>query len=320
MEGTRHEIYTDNAPLDRGKISLHEGGTRVPLIIAGPGIKQNVQTQVLASGLDFYPTILSLVGASPPEDKQFDGCDLAPLLTTDPTDPTLVKDADGTPRDTLFWHFPQSENTSAIREGDFKLFRRYGPDGWTSAVYQLTDSASGRPQRVDLEERHDLTADNPQRQKRLDERLSALITTSGGRLPYRNPRAARPLPHQHQAPTILACERSGRSLRISYRNNGASLAFADIIYSPNSGHEWLRLPAEIRDESTVTAELPPEATHYFINLVDEHNFLVIDPPVDQKTRKQKGLTFADVAHPAGDAQSVEQPPQTRQRTSAANSD
>jgi len=90
MEGSRDEIYTDNAPLDRGKISLHEGGTRVPLIIAGPGIPKNVQTRVMASGLDFYPTILSLVGAAPQQQKKFDGCDLAPLLTGDPTDPTLV--------------------------------------------------------------------------------------------------------------------------------------------------------------------------------------------------------------------------------------
>ena len=38
MEGGGNEIYTDNHPLDRGKISLKEGGTRVPLVITGPGI------------------------------------------------------------------------------------------------------------------------------------------------------------------------------------------------------------------------------------------------------------------------------------------
>jgi len=317
MEGSRNEIYTDNAPLDRGKISLHEGGTRVPLIIAGPGIPRNRQTQVMASGLDFYPTILALVGATPPGDKQFDGCSLAPLLTTDPTDPSLVKDADGKPRDTLFWHFPQSENTSAIRVGDHKLFRRYRPEGWTSAVYQLTDSASGQPQRVDIEEQHDLAAASPQLQKKLDDRLSALIKTSGGRLPYGNSRSGRPLPHQKQTPTILAHERTGRSVRITYRSNGAGLAFADIIYSPNNGHEWLRLPAEIcGDEPTVTAELPPEATHYFVNLIDANNFLVIDPPVDRKTLAEKGLTFADVAHEVGRPGAADPRPPTRRRSPA----
>lgn len=299
MEGSRDEIYTDNAPLDRGKISLHEGGTRVPLIIAGPGIPRNVQTQVLASGLDFYPTILSLVGVTPPPHKRFDGCDLAPLLTTDPTDPALVKDTAGQPRNTLFWHFPQMETTSSLRVGDHKLFRRYRPDGWTSALYRLTDSTSGQPQRADIEEQHDLAAAYPQLKQSLDDRLTVLIEASGGRRPYGNPWSKRSLPHQDQAPTITAHDRTGRGVRVRYRRNGADLAFADIIYSPNKGREWLRLPAEIKDETTVIAELPPDTTHYFINLIDTNNFLVIDPPVDRQTLQKKGLGFADVSHQTG---------------------
>ena len=89
MEGPPSDIITDNYPLDRGKISVREGGTRVPLIITGPDIPANVQTQVMANGLDFYPTILSLIQAEKPENQLFDGCDLAPLLTSDPTDATL---------------------------------------------------------------------------------------------------------------------------------------------------------------------------------------------------------------------------------------
>jgi uncharacterized sulfatase len=62
MEGDRNAIYTDNYPLDQGKISVMEGGTRVPLIIAGPNIPQGVQSDVMVNGLDFYPTLLSLTG------------------------------------------------------------------------------------------------------------------------------------------------------------------------------------------------------------------------------------------------------------------
>ena len=61
MEGGK-ERYTDNNPLDRGKISAKEGGTRVPLMIAGPKIAEGVQSNVMVNGLDFYPTILSLTG------------------------------------------------------------------------------------------------------------------------------------------------------------------------------------------------------------------------------------------------------------------
>ena len=40
MEGHAKEVITDNYPLDKGKISAMEGGTRVPLIITGPGHSQ----------------------------------------------------------------------------------------------------------------------------------------------------------------------------------------------------------------------------------------------------------------------------------------
>lgn len=59
MEGHPDEVITDNFPLDHGKISIMEGGTRVPLIITGPGIKAGIESDVMINGLDFYPTIRS---------------------------------------------------------------------------------------------------------------------------------------------------------------------------------------------------------------------------------------------------------------------
>ena len=91
MEGSRDEIYTDNLPLDRGKISLKEGGTRVPLVITGPDIPRAVQSDVMVNGLDLYPTILTLTKSKAPKDKIFDGCDLSRLLTSNPADPQLVR-------------------------------------------------------------------------------------------------------------------------------------------------------------------------------------------------------------------------------------
>ena len=57
MEGGSKEGYTDNYPLDKGKINAKEGGVRVPLIIAGPGIKPNQESDVMVNGIDFFPTI-----------------------------------------------------------------------------------------------------------------------------------------------------------------------------------------------------------------------------------------------------------------------
>ena len=55
MEGHPGEIITDNYPLDKGKISLMEGGTRVPLVITGPGIPKGVESDVMVNGLGFLP-------------------------------------------------------------------------------------------------------------------------------------------------------------------------------------------------------------------------------------------------------------------------
>ena len=67
------EIITDNYPLDKGKISAMEGGTRVPLIITGPGIQKGVESDVMVNGLDFYPTLLTLTGTERPKDKGWMG-------------------------------------------------------------------------------------------------------------------------------------------------------------------------------------------------------------------------------------------------------
>lgn len=299
MEGGHGEIITDNYPLDRGKISLREGGIRVPLIIAGPGIPAGVQTDVMANGLDFYPTILSLVGAGRPEGKIFDGCDLKPLLTGNPKDPSLVRDSAGSVRDTMFWHFPQSENTSSIRVGDYKLLRSYQSIPATLKLTKLYNTGSVRSERGDIEEVKDLSASMPEKAAELDELLSELIEGSGGRLPYLNPVSKVPLTGKEQAPEVLSHRQRGQVVEVSYRHNGADVVHADLIYSSNNGREWLRSDAEIVNDSRVLAVLPDGTSHYFINLVDENNFLEIYPAINRQKMNQEKLTFSDVAVFAG---------------------
>ncbi|MEJ6642217.1 MAG: sulfatase-like hydrolase/transferase [Akkermansiaceae bacterium] len=106
MEGGPKERYTDNNPLDRGKISAKEGSTRVPLIITGPGIPAGVQTEVMVNGLDFYPTILAMTGTPTPDKKNLDGANILPLLKGNPRDPKLVKNPDGSARDTMCLALP----------------------------------------------------------------------------------------------------------------------------------------------------------------------------------------------------------------------
>ncbi len=51
----------------RAKMSLYDFGVRVPLAVAGPGIRRAVETHELISFLDLMPTILEMVGGPKPE-------------------------------------------------------------------------------------------------------------------------------------------------------------------------------------------------------------------------------------------------------------
>ena len=48
--------------LTRGKWDAFEGGVRIPLVIAGPGIKKGSESATPVSGSDILPTIIDLAG------------------------------------------------------------------------------------------------------------------------------------------------------------------------------------------------------------------------------------------------------------------
>jgi uncharacterized sulfatase len=299
MEGHPGEIITDNHPLDRGKISAREGGTRVPLIIAGPGIPAGVQSDVMVNGLDFYPTILALAGIAKPEGKGFDGCDLKRLLLEDPTDPSLVREADGTVRDTMVWHFPHSvAMESTIRVGDYKLIRSYehvndrNPASGLS-LYRLYRTEGGKQVRADLEESHDLASLMPEKARAMNRRLTEVLTAMKASYPYFNPACRHALPGKEKVCTVIAHEQKGRSVEFSYRENGAKVVRANLIYTRNGGQryeEWFRQPATLVAGGKVSAGLPEDATHYFINLIDENKFLVSFPEAPDHLSLQREKT------------------------------
>lgn len=298
MEGGRIERYTDNKPLDRGKISAKEGGTRVPLIIVGPQIPANVQTDVMANGLDFYPTILSMVGAKKPEGKSLDGLDLFPLLTQDPTDPTLVKEEDGSVRDTMMWHFPHGyAMESTLRIGDYKLIRKYdallNPE--PLELYRLYDSSNGAQQRVDIEESKSLTQAMPEKAQEMNRLLTKILTEMDASLPYKNPNCAQKLPNQDAVPVVLEAKQQGATVGVRYETHGAQVVRADLLYTLNGGQkyeEWFRYPNLRISSDTVTAVLPKGTTHYFINLIDENNFLVSYPELTSKVKFSRSNPYS----------------------------
>ena len=155
------ESLQDQAPLRGGKATVFEGGIRVPMAIKWPGvIKPGIQSDVLVSSQDFFPTILEITGIA--YDKQnLDGVSIMPLL----------KQSGELQRKTLYWHYPHYHHQGykpggAIREGDYKLIEWFEPtimggDGQVN-LYNLKN---------DIGETTDLSNDNPDLRDHLRQKL-----------------------------------------------------------------------------------------------------------------------------------------------------
>ena len=304
MEGHPGEVITDNYPLDKGKISAMEGGTRVPLIITGPGIPKGVESDVMVNGLDFYPTLLTLTGTKRPKDKDLDGCDLSDLLLKNPTNSSLVKNKDGKPRDTMVWHFPHSVALeSTIRMGGYKLVRNYNHrfDERTTELelYQLYKTENGKQVRVDIEEANNLASQHPQLSKELNERLSSILNEMDASYPYYNPQARRVGAEKNLIPKVISHEIQNETVTFSVREQGAKIVRADLIYTNNGGkkyEEWYRIKGKEKIKGTISFNLPEGSTHYYLNLIDENNFLVSYPETPDYSElgktKEKFAKFA----------------------------
>ena len=285
MEGGRGERYTDNNPLDRGKISAKEGGTRVPLFITGPGIAKGVQSDVMVNGLDFYPTLLSLAGESRPEGKELDGCDLAPLLLKNATDPTLVKNPDGSVRDTMMWHFPHGVALeSTLREGNYKLIRNYNhlseEETPPLELFQLYKDEDGKQMRVDIEEANNLAEAYPKKTEEMNAKLTILLEGMKASYPRYNPNFPGNLPHKDSVPIIKdVTERDGK-VSVLCQENGATIDQVQLIYTRNGGdryEEWFRRIMKPSGEGSYSTRLPKGTTHFFVDVIDENQFLVSYP-------------------------------------------
>jgi len=306
MEGHAAEVITDNYPLDKGKISAMEGGTRVPLIITGPKINQGVESNVMVNGLDFYPTILSLTGTPYPKNKTLDGADLSNLLLQDPMDSDLIKDKKGKTRDTMIWHFPNSSAfESTIRVGGYKLVRnynhRYYKDNPEQEMYQLYRTIDGEQVRVDIEEANNLVDKFPKLTKELDDKLSAELEEMKASFPYYNPHARHVGPEKLKVPQVTSHDVKGQTIHFKFREKGAKVIRADLIYTLNGNErheEWFRIVGPQNFSQGVSFSFPSGATHCFLNLIDENNFLVSYPETpDYASLSKTKEKFAKFAIP-----------------------
>ena len=278
------EILSDNAPLKHGKTHPEDGGIRVPLVISGPGIGSGTVFNDLVNQLDFFPTILSLTNAKiDSSDKaELSGLDISPVLHGKSD---KILNAQGEERSYLFWHYPHGlKMKSAIRSGDFKLYKRYITDDYE--LYRL--SVDGK--RNDYEEANNLV-ENPEFTpvvERLSKILEDELAANNADLPYLNPNYK-----EKKLPTVslgkLSFEATTRELKLAIVPSDVDLKDVFVIYKSKEKHAHrkvfkdipttialagMKLPATISsDGSAVSAIIPAEIDAACFMVVDKNNYL-----------------------------------------------
>ncbi|MEI7959221.1 MAG: sulfatase-like hydrolase/transferase, partial [Verrucomicrobiota bacterium] len=140
-----------NLPYRAGKLTVFEGGIRVPCLMRWPGkIRPGSSVDQIMSVLDLLPTLAKAAGGKPGSLKSLDGLDLLDQVTGAPP----VR------RKPLFWACKRNETPDyqyAVRVDDWKLVLQVfagkpsPPDllfGLAHDPFEKTDLAAQNPERV----------------------------------------------------------------------------------------------------------------------------------------------------------------------------
>jgi arylsulfatase A-like enzyme len=133
-----------SAGLRGSKLSLYEGGIRLPFIVhwKGHSAAGRVDDESVIAAVDLLPTFCAFSGAIPPADAKLDGEDMSGVLLGRPRARTRP----------LFWEYgrnnesfryPQGRDRSpqlAIRDGRWKLL--VNPDGSGAELYDVVADRS----------------------------------------------------------------------------------------------------------------------------------------------------------------------------------
>jgi hypothetical protein len=202
------EPPTNNAPLREGKGRIYEGGQRVPLMVRWPGkIEADTTSDAVVGPIDLYPTVLDALGLEKPAGHIVDGLSLLPVLTQ----------TGSLDRDAYFTWFPHLVPAVSVRQGDWKLIRRFEPHPKypeTLELYNLKD---------DIGETVNLAAKMPDKVAELNTRIDRFIKDTGALAPKPNPAYVEPAPRDPTsglvpkmckmslAPGALRVEAAGRT-------------------------------------------------------------------------------------------------------------
>ena len=153
-----------NQPFRGWKITMFEGGLRVPMMIKWPSkIAAGTVVETPVAHIDVMPTIAAAAGASQPAGVVIDGLSTLPLM--------INQDAANWTRETLFW---QNGHYQVVRHGDWKLQVNDRPtDGLQHWLFDLA---------ADPTEQENLAASRPDIVKQLKDLLAEHQAESDGPL------------------------------------------------------------------------------------------------------------------------------------------
>ena len=146
------ERLSNNGPAFHQKMTLWEGGVRVPAIMRWPGhIRPRTTTAQVAITMDFTATMLAAAGVPSPTEKQLEGIDLLPIVTRQ--SPLRER--------TFFWRYTHEPLLQkSVRQGRWK----YLLDGIHELLFDLE---------IDPSEHTNLAYQNPAKLRE----LRALVAT-----------------------------------------------------------------------------------------------------------------------------------------------
>ncbi|MBN1341658.1 MAG: sulfatase [Phycisphaerae bacterium] len=179
--GPEEWLPTNNDPLRLGKGSIYEGGVRVPMMVYWPGVvAKGSRCAEVVSSVDFYPTILDMVGLKPRAGQIIDGRNIVPLL----------KGKAKLDRQAVFCHMPHrikpvtgwlNAPSTSVRKGKWKLIRFYETNEAFPNPYELYDLEA------DVGETNNLAGTMPDKVKELDALIDGFLKDTNAAYPKPNP-------------------------------------------------------------------------------------------------------------------------------------
>ncbi|MCH7686489.1 MAG: sulfatase-like hydrolase/transferase, partial [Planctomycetes bacterium] len=163
---------TNNAPLREGKGRIYEGGQRVPLMVRWPGrIEPGSTSEAIVGPIDLYPTILEAADLEKPESHLLDGESLLPILIQ----------TGQLKRRAYFTWFPHLAPAVSVRQGDWKLIRRFEPSAKHPELRELYNL------KEDIGESRNLASMMTDKVRELDTLIDQFVQDTGALYPKPNP-------------------------------------------------------------------------------------------------------------------------------------